>query len=162
MRFHNITNCDMLNGEGVRVVLWVSHCEHKCKGCHNPQTWSSEGGIPFDRKAELELFNYLEDESVQGVTFSGGDPLSCLNRDDITLLAKKVKNIYPDKDIWLYTGYTLEELEGLEILDYIDVLVDGKYEESLSVPSPKWCGSSNQRVIDMNKTREKGYIVIFE
>lgn len=153
MRYHNITKCDMLNGEGVRVVLWVSHCEHKCIGCHNPQTWSKDSGIEFDRNAELEIYNELEKDYVQGITFSGGDPLSSINKPHITRLAKKIKNLYPDKDIWLYTGYTIEELEGEEILDYIDVLVDGKFEQDLSVPSPKWCGSSNQRVINMKETR---------
>ncbi|MBR6542683.1 MAG: anaerobic ribonucleoside-triphosphate reductase activating protein, partial [Anaerotignum sp.] len=124
MRYHNITKDDMLNGEGLRVVLWVSGCPHHCKGCHNPQTWDPESGIPFDEEAEKELFELLGRDYISGITFSGGDPLFEGNREAIEHLARKVKLEYPDKNIWLYTGYRWEEISALHLMQFIDVLVD--------------------------------------
>lgn len=146
MRYHNITKCDLKNGDGIRVALWVSHCEHKCKGCHNPQTWDSNSGILFDRSAEDELLYELNKDYVDGITFTGGDPLSRINREEILELMIKIKKLYPSKTIWCYTGYEYKEIENLEHMKYIDVLVDGKFVEELSKPSPKWCGSSNQKI----------------
>lgn len=162
MRYHNITKLDMLNGQGLRVVLWVSHCEHNCKNCHNPQTHDCMSGIPFDSSAKEELFEELKKNYVKGITFSGGDPLSTLNRDEITELAKQITQRFKDKDIWCYTGYKWDKVKHLEIMNYIDVLVDGKYVEELSIPSPKWCGSSNQRVIDVKKSLSASEIVLYE
>lgn len=160
MRYHDITQCDLVNGDGPRTVLWVSHCEHKCEGCHNPQTWSEDGGVPFDKDAEVELFAYLSDPFVQGLTLSGGDPLSTKNRDTVAKLIMEVKRRFPHKDIWVYTGYLYEDLLDYEALEYIDVLIDGKFVESLSKPHPMWRGSSNQRVIDVKKTLAQGEIVL--
>ncbi|MDE6181638.1 MAG: anaerobic ribonucleoside-triphosphate reductase activating protein, partial [Eubacteriales bacterium] len=129
MKYHNITNDDMLNGEGLRVVLWVSGCEHKCKNCHNPITWNENGGLIFDENAKNEIFCKLEKDYIQGITFSGGDPLYRSNLKEITNLAKEIKEKYPQKDIWLYTGYKWEEIENLEIIKYLDVIIDGKYIE---------------------------------
>lgn len=151
MRYHDISKCDMQNGNGLRVVLWCSHCEHRCKNCHNPQTWSADSGIEFDENAKLEIFEELEKDYISGLTLSGGDPLSTLNRSDTLVLLKEVKEKFPNKNVWCYTGYLWEEVCCLEHMKYIDVLVDGEYEEELSVPSPKWCGSSNQRIIEIRK-----------
>ena len=151
MNYHNITKCDLKNGEGIRVVLWVSGCEHKCIGCHNPQTWSKDSGIPFDESAKLEIFEELEKDYVTGLTLSGGDPLAKSNRNEILDLMIEVKDKFPNKDIWCYTGYELNEIRDLEHIKYIDVLVDGKFKKELSTPSPKWCGSSNQKVIYLRK-----------
>lgn len=159
MNYHNITKCDMLNGMGLRVVLWVSHCEHQCKNCQNPETWCKDGGILFDDIAKKEIFIELDKEEIRGLTCSGGDPLSTLNRKEITDFIKEVKIKYPNKNIWVYTGYTWEELQGLEVLKYIDVLVDGKFVEELSVPHPNWRGSSNQRVIDIQESLRQNKVI---
>ena len=102
MRYHNITTDDMLNGDGLRTVLWVAGCEHRCRGCHNPITWDVDGGVPFDEAAEQELFEKLSADYISGITFSGGDPLHKRNRDEITRLAKKVRETLPGKTIWLW------------------------------------------------------------
>ena len=152
MRYHNITHDDMLNGDGLRVVLWVSGCEHKCYNCHNKITWDINNGLIFDDNAKEEIFSQLEKDYIKGITFSGGDPLHKQNRTEVFNLVKEIKTKFPKKDIWLYTGYTWEEINDLDIIDYIDVLVDGKYIEELSNPDLEWRGSSNQRVIDVKKT----------
>lgn len=144
MRYHNITKSDMLNGEGLRVVLWLSHCEHFCDGCHNPQTWCKNSGIPFDQKAKEEIFEELSKDYISGLTVSGGDPLSTLNRNEVMELIKEVKFKFPTKDIWVYTGYLKSEVDTLDGFENINVLVDGKFVKDLSIPSPQWCGSSNQ------------------
>lgn len=160
--YHNITKCDLKNGMGVRVVLWVSHCEHRCKGCHNPQTWSKDSGISFDEDAKREIFEELEKDYVTGLTLSGGDPLSTLNRIELLPLIMEIREKYPNKDIWAYTGYAWEEIKDAEIVKYIDVLVDGKFIQGLSTPSPKWCGSTNQRLIDVKKSLEKNKIIFYK
>ncbi len=162
MNYHNITKCDMLNGAGLRVVLWVSGCSHHCNGCHNPETWDYLSGIAFDNEAEEELFNALECDYIKGITFSGGDPLHKNNIDVILNLAKKIKTKYNNKDIWLYTGYLYEEIQSLEIIKYIDVLVDGKFVKEQADTKINWRGSTNQRIIDLNKTREKNEIVLID
>lgn len=148
MNYHNITKCDMLNGEGTRVVLWVSGCVHACPNCHNPQTWSPNSGIPFDDEALNEIYQELDSPYTDGVTFSGGDPLHPKNYNTILWLCTQIKQLYPSKNIWLYTGYTLDHVKHYyaDILDYIDVLVDGKYIEALRSPEMKWIGSSNQTI----------------
>lgn len=148
MNYHNITKCDMLNGEGTRVVLWVSGCVHACPNCHNPQTWNPNGGIPFDDEALNEIYQELDSPYTDGVTFSGGDPLHPKNYNTILWLCTQIKQLYPSKNIWLYTGYTLDHVKHYyaDILDYIDVLVDGKYIEALRSPEMKWVGSSNQTI----------------
>ncbi len=162
MRYHNITHDDMLNGEGLRTVLWVSGCEHHCNNCQNPITWDINGGLLFDENAERELFEYLAPGYIEGVTFSGGDPLHTSNRDEITRLAKKVKEKYPNKNIWLYTGYLWEQISNLEIVNYVDVIVDGKFVEELKDNMLHWKGSSNQRIINVPATLKKGEVVLFE
>ena len=153
MRFHNITKDDMLNGEGLRVVLWVAGCSHHCKNCHNPITWDCNGGLLFDEDAKQEIFDELDHDYISGITFSGGDPLHIANREEVALLIEEIKEKYPDKNIWVYTGYTLDELVDMgnpeinTILQNIDVLVDGKFVEELKDPKYKWAGSTNQNII---------------
>lgn len=159
MRYHNITNDDMLNGIGLRVVLWVSGCEHKCHNCHNKITWDINSGLQFDEDAKKEIFVQLEKDYIKGITFSGGDPLHTQNRDDILNLIKEIKKRFKEKDIWLYTGYLWEEINNLEVIKYVDVLVDGKYIEELSNEALEWRGSSNQRVIDVKKTLIENKII---
>ena len=133
MRYHNITKDDMLNGDGLRVVLWVAGCGHHCKGCQNPITWDPNGGIPFDDAAKAEIFEQLDKDYISGITFSGGDPLYEANRADVTALAKEIKERYPKKDIWVYTGYEWESVCDLELMDYTDVVVDRRFMETIKI-----------------------------
>ena len=160
MRYHNITKDDMLNGDGLRVVLWVAGCSHGCPGCHNPVTWDIHGGLPFDKAAEEELEEQLDKDYISGITYSGGDPLHAANRVEMTALAKWLREKFPDKSQWLYTGYCWEEIQEEEILAYIDVVVDGRFEEALKDTQLHWKGSSNQRVIDVRRSLEEGKIIL--
>ena len=152
MRYHNITKDDMLNGDGLRVVLWVAGCSHSCKDCHNPVTWDPNGGLYFDESAKAELFEELKKDYVSGITFSGGDPLHIANVNDVTELSKEIRETFPEKTIWLYTGSTWEEVRRMEIVRYLDVLVDGEFVFAKKDPLLCWKGSSNQRVIDVQRT----------
>lgn len=158
MRYHNITKGDMLNGDGLRAVLWVAGCAHACKGCHNQVTWDANGGIPFDAEAEAELFATLGKDYISGLTFSGGDPLFMGNRGEVTRLAKKAKELFPQKKIWLYTGYLWEEICNLPIMSAIDVLVDGKFVLEEKDATLQWRGSRNQRIIDVPASLQMGVV----
>ena len=162
LNYHNITNDDMLNGDGLRVVLWVAGCNHCCPGCQNPETWDVGGGIPFDSEAEDELFNDLRKPYISGITFSGGDPLHPFNRSEVFRLIDKFKKEFPDKTIWLYTGYKWEEINDIKELADIDVLVEGEFIKELNDNTLHWVGSSNQRVIDVKETIDSGNIVLHE
>ncbi len=162
MRYHNITKDDMLNGEGLRAVLWVAGCEHGCPGCHNPITWDIEGGIPFDAAAREELLGELAKEYVSGVTFSGGDPLHPDNRREIGELAEEIRRRFPEKTIWLYTGYSWEEICGLPFISWVDVVVDGEFIEEQKDNALHWKGSANQRVIDVKRSLSAGQAVLRE
>lgn len=171
MKFHDITTEDMLNGDGLRVVLWVSGCSHHCKGCQNELTWDPDVGIDFTEESEKELFEKLNQDHISGITFSGGDPLHDRNVDTILELILKIRRNFPTKTIWLYSGYTLAEVHKTKdgnypeymrwkIVSKVDVFCDGKYNEVLrSVPTP-WVGSTNQMVIDIPKTIELGSVVL--
>lgn len=159
MRYHNITKDDMLNGDGLRVVLWVAGCGHQCEGCHNPVTWDPEGGLLFDAEAKKELFAKLAPDYISGITFSGGDPLYCANVAEVTALAKEIREQFPEKTIWLYTGYDWEEVSEWEIVKYLDVLVDGRFEMEKKDNLLHWVGSSNQRVIDVKATLGAGRVI---
>lgn len=162
MNYHNITKDDMLNGDGLRVVLWVSGCTHQCPECQNPITWDLAGGLPFDEDAENELFDALKPSYVSGITFSGGDPLHPFNQSEITRLAKKFKELEPEKTAWLYTGFSWENIKDLDIMKYIDVLVDGEFVADLKDNNLHWKGSANQRVIDVQKSLEQDEVVLHE
>lgn len=155
MNYHNITMDDMLNGSGLRTVLWLSGCSHKCKGCHNQITWDPNSGLIFDEIAKKELFQNLSKPHIKGITFSGGDPLHENNRNEVLSLAKEIRKLFPEKDIWLYTGYKLEEIKNLipDILDEIDVLVDDKFVLELFDANLEWKGSSNQTVHFLKEKR---------
>ncbi len=161
MNYHNITHDDMLNGDGLRAVLWVAGCEHKCDGCQNPVTWDVNGGIPFDEYAQEELFNYIAKPYTSGVTFSGGDPLLPQNRECVEQLIVKIKHDFPDKTIWIYTGYLWEEVKDLQIMSLVDVVVDGEYIDGLRDVKIHWCGSSNQRVIDVQQSIKTNSVVLY-
>jgi len=175
MNYHDITHDDLKNGDGLRVVLWVSGCSHHCAGCQNPQTWDKNSGILFDDAAKQEIFAQLNQDYISGITFSGGDPLHYANAPEILTLAKEIKEKYPNKTIWLYSGYTLEEIlrkdniENLneehmsvckEILNYTDVFVDGEYIEEARDTKLQWKGSKNQRVINVPETLDMEQIIL--
>ena len=160
MNYHNITKDDMLNGDGLRVVLWVSGCTHCCDGCQNPETWEVSSGIEFDEAARKELFEALEPDYISGITFSGGDPLHPFNREEVLKLAKEIKEKMPTKTVWLYTGFLFEEIKDAIDLTNIDVLVDGEFKQELNDNNLKWIGSSNQRIIDVQATLKEGNIVL--
>lgn len=162
MFYHDITKCDMLNGPGLRVVLWVAGCNHYCKGCQNPQTWDPNSGIPYDEKAEEELFEALNHDYIEGLTFCGGDPLYPGNREEVFRIAEKVKSKFPDKSIWCYTGYTWEDIIHLLKDTKIDVLLDGEFIQEKVDNTLHWVGSPNQRIINIHKSIEAGEVVIEE
>lgn len=154
MYYQKITKNDVANGEGVRVTLWVSGCEHHCDECHNPGTWNPKSGIRFDYDAYKELISALDKPWVAGLTLSGGDPLHPHNISSVSGLVRHIKRLFPNKTIWCYTGYTLDYLWELSnystdvdlILEHVDILVDGQYKKELKDVTYPWAGSSNQRV----------------
>ncbi len=160
MNYHNITKDDMLNGDGLRVVLWLAGCTHCCDGCQNPQTWDASGGIEFDKKAEDELFEALGKDHISGITFSGGDPLHPFNREKVLELAKKVKTEFKNKTVWIYTGFLWEEVKKAIDLTNVDVLVDGEFKKELHDNNLKWVGSSNQRIVDVQKSLKEDKVVL--
>lgn len=165
--YFSITKESLKDGDGCRVVLWVSGCSHNCSGCQNPFTHDYNSGKYFDFEAKAELLEYLSNPCIQGITLSGGDPLFKKNRDGIGRLLKEIKEIYPSKDVWLYTGYDFGkdgslsftsdtgECFSLPWLDLIDVIVDGKFKEDVrkndlkNNSDPQWRGSSNQHLWDV-------------
>lgn len=179
MNYHKIEKTSIANGTGIRVVLWVSGCLLHCKSCHNPETWDFNSGKPFDEKAKKELFEALDKPYIQGITFSGGHPLELMNAKDVLNLITEIRTKFPQKDIWLYTGYQLNinnfhcvfaenSIEGTHhnliagIINLCDVIVDGKFIEELKDITLKWKGSSNQRVIDVRKSIQQYKIVLYE
>lgn len=159
MNYHYISKTDLKNGDGLRVVLWVAGCSHRCKGCHNPETWDACGGQIFDENAKQEIFRELEKDYISGITFSGGDPLYENNRFEVGKLIEEIAKKYPNKTIWLYTGYVFEEIKKLPFMKNVDVLVDGTFIESKKELKLKWKGSSNQRVILVKESLKIGKIV---
>ena len=167
MNYHNITTDDMLNGDGLRTVLWVSGCTFNCPNCQNPQTHSFDSGRPFTDDTMEELIEDLDKPYISGLTLSGGHPLEPQNIPVVYNIVKTVKEKFPDKTIWIYTGYTYEDIyreyqrwESLEcnsicafdVIKLCNVLVDGRYIDELRDISLPWRGSSNQRVIDVKAT----------
>lgn len=139
---------DIVNGEGTRCTLFVSGCEHGCKGCYNQKSWSFSAGVLFDQTMEDQIIRDLKDTRIkrQGLSLSGGDPLHPRNVPTLLTLVKRIKHECPDKDIWLWTGYKLDDLneEQKQMLPYIDVLIDGKFIQEQADPSLIWRGSVNQ------------------
>lgn len=179
MNYHNITYPDQNNGDGLRIVLWVAGCEHHCINCQNQQTWSPQSGIPFDENAMNEILNELKKDYISGITFSGGDPLHHKNVQNVLKIVDEIRVSYPTKNIWLYTGYTWEQImypvitdinsEQLKVLQMrkelvnkCDVLIDGRYIDERRDVSLHWRGSSNQRVINVKETLKQNQIVLWE
>lgn len=180
MNYHNITYPDQNNGDGLRIVLWVAGCEHHCTNCQNQQTWSPQSGIPFDKNAMNEILNELKKDYISGITFSGGDPLHPKNVQNVLKIVDEIRVSYPIKNIWLYTGYTWEQImypivtddlnferdyiikARKELVSKCDVLIDGRYVDELRDVSLHWRGSSNQRVINVQETLKQNKIILWE
>lgn len=152
MNYQKITKFDTANGVGVRVTLWVSGCTHYCKGCHNPQTWGFTSGQEFDDTAWNTICEMMENPVISGLTVSGGDPLNPKNVQTVERVVRNTKLLYPNKNIWMYTGYRLNDLLNSDnpyiimALHYTDILVDGKYRKRLKDISYPWAGSENQHI----------------
>ena len=162
MNYHDLRTDDMLNGSGLRVVLFVSGCDHKCKECQNPQTWDYNSGEKFDKNAYNELISMIDKDYIKGLTLSGGDPLNKHNIEDVLWICQDIKYKFPNKNIWLYTGYEFEQIKDLKVLKYIDVLVDGKYDCTKNDINYEWAGSTNQKIIDVQKTLKVGKVVLWK
>lgn len=161
MNYGTIKKCDIANGLGVRVSLFVSGCRHHCKGCFNPETWDFNYGKPYTEEVEMEILNLLDSKYITGFSLLGGEPFEPENQVVLVSLLKKIKEKFPEKDIWCYTGYLydVDLIEGgkaftdvtKEMLSYIDTLVDGEFVEELKDITLKFRGSSNQRIIQREK-----------
>lgn len=162
MKYHNITKDDILNGSGLRVVLWVSGCTHGCPGCQNPVTWNINDGLVFDEAAKEELFLELRKDYIEGITLSGGDPLHPANRREVGALIEEIRAAFPKKTIWLYTGFSWEDIKDLAFIPQVDVLVDGRFRLDLLDNQLHWKGSSNQNVIHVKKSLAEKKLVLFE
>lgn len=172
MNYCNIKYCDIANGEGVRTTLFVSGCTNRCKGCFQPETWDFHYGQPFDEKAQEEILRSLEPYYIDGLTLLGGEPFEPSNQVALLPFLRRVRERFPDKSIWAFTGFVLEDqlLRDSEkrtnftdeLLSLIDILVDGPYIEEQRDISLQFRGSTNQRVIDMQKTLASGRVVIWD
>ena len=174
MHYGLIKKCDIANGEGIRVSLFVSGCRNKCKGCFQPETWDFYYGTEFDGAAMQEIVSAADNDSVRGLTVLGGEPMEPENQPYVLAILQHFKEKYPKKTIWLYTGSLYEELMGSlgehrcrtpiteEILSLVDVLVDGPYVEEEKQLGLRFRGSKNQRIIDMRATETDGIITLWE
>lgn len=174
MYYGAIKKSDIANGEGIRTTLFVSGCRNKCKNCFNPETWSFTYGSPFTREVAEDILKTFDSPFVSGLTILGGEPMEPENQKELLTFIREFKEKYPSKTLWVYTGNLYEELtsgvgnhpkslpETEELLSYIDILVDGRYEEENKSLGIRFRGSTNQRIIDMNETRKHGKIVIWK
>ena len=162
MRYNKIRKMDISNGPGIRVSIFMQGCTFKCKNCFNPETWDFNGGEELDKKTIEKVIELCSNPNIKGLSILGGEPLHPKNIEGTTLLAKSFKEKLPEKTIWVWTGFLYEDLKHKEILNYIDVLVDGRFKQELHNPKLKYCGSSNQRVIDIKKTLKDKKIILFE
>lgn len=172
MNYGKIKPRDIADGPGIRVSLFVSGCRHHCKGCFNPETWSFSYGMAYTEAVEQEILDALGKSYIRGLTLLGGEPFEPENQKELLALTKKVRAAYPEKTIWCYSGYTLETdiLAGrlgpreitMELLQNIDVLVDGEFHQGEKNPSLRFRGSENQRVLDVKKTLAAGKAVLYD
>ena len=160
MNYGKIKPTDVANGEGVRVSLFVSGCPHHCKGCFNAELWDYNAGQEFTPEVIMKIVNLCDHDHISGLSLLGGEPLDPKNLKQVTLLCRVFKHYYPNKTIWCYTGYEWDRIKHLDIMQYIDVVVDGKFVQEQKDPRLKFRGSSNQRIIDVKKSLESGRVVL--
>ena len=170
MHYGNIKKLDIADGDGVRVTLFVSGCRNRCENCFQPETWSFDYGKLFTEETVQELLTALAPSYVDGLTLLGGEPFEPENQRELVKLLHRVREAFPKKNVWSYSGYTLEQICGdghphsevtEEMLSMIDVLVDGRFVEALKDVSLKFRGSSNQRIIDLKQTKVENKIVLY-
>jgi anaerobic ribonucleoside-triphosphate reductase activating protein len=171
MYYGEIKNCDIANGEGVRVTLFVSGCTNRCEGCFQPQTWDFKYGKPFAKEVEDKILDLLEPSYIKGLTLLGGEPFEPENQRSLLPFVKRVRNAYPDKDIWAFSGFNLDQLLTEsphprcevtdELLSLIDVLVDGKFDINKKNIRLRFRGSENQRVLDLQRTLKENKAVLW-
>ena len=169
MNYADIKKIDVANGEGVRVSVFVSGCNHHCKGCFNQCAWDFNYGKKFTEKEEQQIIDYMNHDYISGLSLLGGEPLEPKNQEGLLPLVKKVKEKFPNKDMWCYTGFDFEKdvVEKMaknnettrELLKYIDIIVDGKFEEDKKDLKLQFRGSSNQKIVDVKKSLQTGQIV---
>ena len=171
MHYGKINKCDIANGEGIRVSLFVSGCRNRCKGCFQPETWDFNYGNKFTDATVTEIFAAVDNPSVRGLTILGGEPMEPENQAELLPFLRRFKDKFPHKTVWIYTGNTYEELTGEhrnhtehteELLSFVDILVDGRFIEEEKSLGLRFRGSKNQRVIDMNQTRKNGSLTIWQ
>lgn len=163
MKYNKIRKMDISNGPGVRVAIFMQGCAFHCKNCFNKETWDFNEGKEFTEETVNRVLELAEKDHIVGLSILGGEPMHPVNIEGTTRLAKKFKEKYPNKTVWVWTGFLFDrDLKDKEFLKYIDVLVDGQYKDELHDFRLKWCGSSNQRVIDVQKSLKNGEIVLFE
>lgn len=157
MNYMAIYKTSLADGIGWRTVLFVSGCNHKCKGCHNPESWNKNAGYPFTEETKQKLFEFLSKDYINGLTISGGDPLYSDNLVTVTKLCKEIKEKFPNKTIWVYTGSLYRDIKNLELMKYIDVIVDGEFKINQKDTTLAYRGSYNQRIIDVKTGKQLNY-----
>lgn len=172
MYYSEIKECDIANGPGVRVTIFVSGCTHHCKGCFNEMTWDFQYGRQFEEEDIDKILKLMEPSYIAGLTLLGGEPMEYVNQQGLLPLLRSVKEKYPEKSVWCYTGYLYDKdilqdfckkwQETQEMLSYMDVVVDGEFVEELKDISLRFRGSSNQRIIDVKKSMQTGDVVLWE
>lgn len=171
MNYGRINKCDIANGEGIRLTLFVSGCRNRCKGCFQPKTWDFDYGTCFTETVAEDIISTIEGSTLRGITVMGGEPMEPENQQELLPFLRELKRRCPDKTVWLYTGNLYDELVGDhpkhlpitdELLSYVDILVDGRYEEDKHSLGLRFRGSSNQRIIDMNETRKNGSLTLWQ
>lgn len=163
MRYNKIRKMDISNGPGVRVSIFMQGCTFNCKNCFNPETHDFKGGLEFTDETIDKVLSLANYDYIKGLSILGGEPMHPVNIEATTKLAKAFKEKYPDKNIWVWSGFLFDkDLQDKEVLKYIDVLVDGQFVQELHNPTLKWRGSSNQRVIDVQKSLKRKKVVLIE
>ncbi len=162
MRYNKIRKMDISNGPGVRVAIFLQGCSFNCKNCFNPETHDFNGGSEFNEEVINKVLQLADKDHIAGLSILGGEPMHPKNIEATKKLAKAFKEKYPDKTVWVWSGFLFENLKDKDVLNYIDVLVDGQFVDELRDPTLHWKGSSNQRVIDVKKTLKNNKITILE
>ena len=168
MKYNKIRKMDISDGEGIRVSIFVQGCEFHCKNCFNPETWNFEGGKEFTKDTMKKIIDLCNNDKIRGLSILGGEPLHPKNRETVVDIMRAFKFHYPKKDIWMWTGYTLENLlaendEDIKsMLIYLDYLIDGQYQEERKNLNLKWAGSENQRWIDIQQSMKEGHIITLD
>ena len=162
MRYNKIRKMDISNGPGVRVSIFMQGCHFHCKDCFNAETWDFKGGKEYTDDTINRVLELCENEYIVGLSILGGEPMHPKNIEGTTKLAKEFKEKFPNKNLWVWTGFLFEDIKNNEVFNYIDVLIDGQFKTELFDPTLRWKGSSNQRVIDVKKSLKQNKVVILE